>query len=175
MYELSEVGQLLHEEHFRFLVAICGLQNRVGEAFADRPLDPRNAEEREQLDELIAGLDEIIDHHRFEETNLFPLIRDSGDPELVAALLGEHGTIEPKASRLRAMASALRRNGATHGRWTRFRLATEELIADMMQHLQKEELRVVQRLASLLDERTDHELALNRTAQPRQDRSASRS
>jgi hypothetical protein len=63
------------------------------------------------------------------------------------------------------MASALRRNGATLGRWTRFRLATEELIADMMQHLQKEELRVVQRLASLLDARTDHELALSRTAQ----------
>jgi hypothetical protein len=39
------------------------------------------------------------------------------------------------------------------------------LIADMMEHLEKEELCVVQRLASLLDARTDHELALSRTAQ----------
>jgi hemerythrin-like domain-containing protein len=165
MFELSEVGQLLHEEHFRFVVSICGLQNRVGEAFFDRPLDPRIAEERKQLDELIAGLDEIIDHHRFEEANLFPLIREHGDAELVTTLIGEHGTIEPKAFRLRAIASALRRNGATAGRWLRFRQAAEALIADMMEHLQKEELRVVQRLASLLDARTDHELALSRTAQ----------
>jgi len=165
MSELSEVGQLLHEEHFRFVVSICGLQNRVGEAFFDRPLDPRIVEERKQLDELIAGLDEIIDHHRFEEANLFPLIRESGDADLVTTLIGEHGTIEPKAFRLRAIASALRRNGATAGRWFRFRQAAEALIADMMEHLQKEELRVVQRLASLLDARTDHELALSRTAQ----------
>ena len=165
MSELSEVGQLLHEEHFRFLVSICGLQNRVGEAFLDQPLDPRIAEERKQLDELIAGLDEIIDHHRFEEANLFPLIRDRGDADLVTTLIGEHGSIEPKANRLRAIASALRRNGATAGRWSRFRQATESLIADMMEHLEKEELRVVQRLASLLDARTDHELALTRSAQ----------
>ncbi|MGF1641037.1 MAG: hemerythrin domain-containing protein [Rhodospirillales bacterium] len=167
MRELSEVGQLLHEEHFRFLVAICGLQNRIGDEFRDHPLDPRIAEDRDQLDALIAGLDDIIDHHRFEEVNLFPLIGAVGDVDLVSVLLGEHGTIEPKANRLRAIASALRRNGATHGRWSRFRIATEDLIADMMAHLEKEELRVVQRLASLLDAETDHALARGRVGKRR--------
>jgi hemerythrin-like domain-containing protein len=158
------VGQLLHEEHFRFLVSICGLQNRVGEGFADRPLDPRNSEDRGQLDDLIAGLDDNIDHHRFEEANLFPLFRDPGDSDLVTALLREHLTIEPRASRLRSLASALRRNGATPARWARFRQAAQELIADMMRHLETEEAGVVQRLPSLLDGRTDHALALDRSA-----------
>ncbi len=164
MSETSEVGQLLHEEHFRFLVSICGLQNRVGEGFAHRPLDPRNPEDRGQLDELIAGLDDIIDHHRFEEANLFPLFRERGNGDLVTALLREHVTIEPKASRLRSLASALRRNGATPARWARFRQASQALIADMMRHLETEEARVVQQLPSLLDARTDHALARGRIA-----------
>ena len=29
MSGLTELGQLLHEEHFRILVSICGLENRI--------------------------------------------------------------------------------------------------------------------------------------------------
>lgn len=168
MSETSEIGQLLHEEHFRFLVSICGLQNRVGEAFRHRPLDPRNPGERSQLDDLIAGLDDIIDHHRFEEANLFPLFRERGNGDLVTALLREHVTIEPKANRLRSLASALRRNGATPARWLRFRHSAEALIADMMRHLETEEACVFQRLPILLDKNIDNALARDRAARRKQ-------
>ena len=58
---LTELGEVLHEEHFRILSLICGLENRVIGAEGRRPIDPRNADEKEHLQELIVSLDQIID------------------------------------------------------------------------------------------------------------------
>jgi hypothetical protein len=41
---------------------------------AQHPIDPRKAEEREQLQELVVSLEQVIDHNAFEEAVLFPLI-----------------------------------------------------------------------------------------------------
>ena len=38
---LTELGEVLHEEHFRILLLICGLENRVIGAEGRRPMDPR--------------------------------------------------------------------------------------------------------------------------------------
>ena len=95
---LTELGEVLHEEHFRILSLICGLENRVIGAEGRRPIDPRNAEEKEHLQELIVSLDQIIDHNAFEEAVLFPLICARGGGELASLLTHEHVMIGPLAS-----------------------------------------------------------------------------
>ena len=160
MTGLSELGQLLHEEHFRILVAICELQNRIEGASADRPLDASDTEDARLLDGLLASLDHVIVHHAFEETVVFPLFRDRGEGELTKLLTREHGAIEPKARLLRLLGRQLMGRTASLDEWSRFCGAAADLVAEVMRHLEKEELTVVQRLPSLLDASTDHELAL---------------
>jgi hemerythrin-like domain-containing protein len=90
MSELTELGQILHEEHFRILVSICGLESRV-DSPAARPLDPSRTEGRQQLRDLLVALDGVLGHHAFEESVMFPLIRGGGKGELAATLAREHG------------------------------------------------------------------------------------
>lgn len=165
MPDLTELGQLLHEEHFRILVAVCGLENRVSSAYARLPLDPARAEDRKQLEDLVAALSDVIGHHAFEETVIFPLIRKRGGDELASLLTIEHGAIEPMALRLRAIAEDVLRHGAGLERWTEFRQAASMLIAEVMQHLQTEEMNIVQHLDDFLDPETDHQLAVDHLAE----------
>ncbi len=164
MSGLTELGQVLHEEHFRMLVAICGLENRVNGPAADNPLDPGRAEDKQQLEDLICALDDVLGHHAFEERVIFPLIRSRGDGELASILAREHGAIEPMAARVRALARDILDKGIDR-RWTLFRDATTQLIGEVMRHLQKEELNVVQRMDCFLDSETDHCLALRLAAE----------
>lgn len=169
MPELSELGQILHEEHFRILVAVCELQNRVSGAAADRPLDWADAEDQRLLQGLIASLDHVIVHHAFEETVVFPLFRGQGEGDLAMLLTREHGDIEPKARHLRLLAVDFVGRAADAGSWVAFRDAARELVTEVMRHLEKEELTIVQRLPQFLDADTDHELAVRhrRGAQPK--------
>lgn len=165
MSDLTALGQILHEEHFRILVVICGLENRICSAFAEKPLDPKTSEDRRQLDELIVALEEVIGHHAFEETVIFPLIRNRGRGELASLLTMEHGAIEPMAQRLRTIAEEILRHGADLEQWTEFRRAATAMIAEVMRHLQKEELIIVQHLDDFLDPATDHDLAVAHVAE----------
>lgn len=165
MAGLSELGQVLHEEHFRILVAICELENRIAGEQADRPLDGSDAEDQRLLINILAILDQVIAHHSFEETVIFPLIRDHGEADLARLLTGEHGAIEPKARLLRTLARALVGRSADADEWARFRGAASDLVGEVMRHLEKEELTVVQRLPRFLDASTDHQLALRHGAE----------
>ena len=160
MAGLSELGQILHEEHFRILVAICGLENRISGAAADRPLDAADLEDRRLLEGLLVSLDQLIVHHAFEEKTIFPLIREGGEGALAVLLSCEHGAIEPQARKLRRLTQDLIGRSANAEKWAAFRGAAADLIAELMRHLEKEELTVVQRLSSFLDAATDHELAV---------------
>jgi hypothetical protein len=55
--------------------------------------------------------------------------------------------------------------GINAQRWDDFKTVGFELISEMMFHLQKEEMTVVQRLAVFLDARADHQLALKHVAE----------
>ncbi|NJO67519.1 MAG: hypothetical protein HC826_00620 [Rhodospirillales bacterium] len=165
MSDLTELGQILHEEHFRILVAICGLENRIGEKYANLPLDPDQPEDKKQLKELIAALGDVIGHHDFEETVIFPLIQSRDNGELARLLTQEHCAIEPMALRLQMIAEDILFLGTSPGRWVEFRQAASALIAEVMQHLQKEEHLIVQHLDDFLDAETDHELAVNHLAE----------
>ena len=164
MSDLTELGQLLHEEHFHILVAICGLENRVGSDYARQPLDAAKAEDRRQLEDLLAALDNVIGHHAFEEMVIFPLIREQGKRELANLLAIEHMAIEPMAMRLRDVADAMLLSGECSERWSEFCSAASALIAEVLQHLQKEELNIVQHLDEFLDPQTDHQLAVDHLA-----------
>ena len=177
MAGLSELGQILHEEHFRILVGICGLENRISGAAAGEPLDGTNPEDRGLLEGLLVSLDQLIVHYAFEEKTVFPLIRGGGECELTMLLSREHGVLEPRARKLRMIAEEMIGCPASAERWAEFRNAAGELITELMWHLEMEELTVVQRLPSFLDAATDHELAvrhLSEDAPPRQGAAADR-
>lgn len=177
MAGLSELGQILHEEHFRILVGICGLENRISGAEGERPLDGTNPEDCGLIESLLVSLDQLIVHHAFEEHTVFPLIRRGGEGELAVLLSREHGVIEPPARKLRIIAQEMLGCPASAEKWAAFRDAAAELITELMWHLEKEELTVVQRLSSFLDAATDHELAvrhLSEDAPPRQGAAADR-
>ncbi|MCU0838965.1 MAG: hemerythrin domain-containing protein [Rhodospirillales bacterium] len=156
---LTELGQVLHEEHFRILSLICGLENRVAGDEGRRPIDPRNADERANLRALTIALDQIIDHNNFEEAILFPLICEHGGGDLTSLLIQEHDTIGPLARHVREIATTILDHGIDAQRWDEFQIAANDLASEMMSHLQKEEMAVVQRLRSFLDTATDHRLA----------------
>src|SRR5512144_1467661 len=164
MPELTELGQILHEEHFRILVSICGLENRVNGPAAADPLDPDRGEDKQQLEDLLCALDDVLGHHAFEESVIFPLIRSGGEGELAGILAREHGAIEPMAARLQAITADILANGIDERSWATFREAARELIGEVMRHLQKEELNIIQRMDVFLDRETDHRLAVEHVA-----------
>jgi hemerythrin-like domain-containing protein len=162
MSDLTELGAVMHEEHFRTLVLICGLENRVTGGFADRPIDPRDVEDRSLLENLVVGLEEIIGHNAFEESVLFPLLKNVGADDLAELLTQEHFAMGPLAKRLRTLAIEILEHGSSADRWTAFCDAAMDFSAHLMVHLQKEEATIVQQLGTLLDADADHALALRR-------------
>jgi hemerythrin-like domain-containing protein len=159
MYTLTELGEVLHEEHFRILVPICGLENRITGRRASEPLDLRNEDDRNLLEDLVSSLEQVIQHNVFEETVLFPLLCDHGEGELAELLVQEHVVIGPLARRLSGLAAELLAHGTSPAGWAEFRDVAQDLVSEMLLHLQKEELSVVQRLDAFLDTETDHRLA----------------
>lgn len=160
MAELTELGKVLHEEHFRILVLISGLENRVTGRAADRPLDLENAEDRALLEELACSLHQVIAHNVFEEKVLFPLLSTRGVAELTGLLTQEHDVIGPMVRRVRSLALEILRCGNSPERQGEFRMAAAELVGEMHTHLQTEELGIVQKLRQFIDTETDHRLAL---------------
>lgn len=160
MGRLTELGELMHEEHFRILVLICGLENRLCGSAGLRPLDLNDTEDRALLDEMIQGLEEIAVHNAFEETVLFPALHEKDIKELTDLLAHEHEVIGPLAQRLRALVAMIVARGSCNSEWPEFRDTSMELVSQLMVHLQKEETAVVQRLRALLDSDVDHALAV---------------
>ena len=73
--------------------------------------------------------------------------------------------IGPLPRRVRGIAARILEDGIDTDRWAEFQSAATDLVAEMMAHLQKEELTVVQRLRAFLDTDTDHRLALRHRAE----------
>jgi hemerythrin-like domain-containing protein len=157
---LTSLGQVLHEEHFRILVWICELQNRVCGEAAEQCFDCDIDLEQQEMHGVIGGLDHVLAHHAFEENVIFPLLRTDDDRDLVELLADEHQAIEPITKRLRMLTTEMLRHGGCNGRWSEFCRLAQELFAQMLRHLETEERIILQRLEHLLDQATDHRLAL---------------
>ena len=165
MTRTSELGRLMHEEHFRTLVLVCGLENRVTQKAALRPYDAADPEDRKLLEQVLSGLGEIGGHNAFEENVLFPLIRDKDEGQLTALLTSEHAQMAPMVQRLQVVTREILEQGTTAPRWEAFCSAAGALVAEMMFHLEKEELTVVQHLGAYLEPGIDHALALRYEAE----------
>jgi iron-sulfur cluster repair protein YtfE (RIC family) len=160
MAGLTALGQVLHEEHFRILIWMCDLQNRVtGETGEQCPVMD-NDQDKDELHDLINCLDQVMAHHAFEEDVVFPLLRAEGNIDIANLLTDEHVAIEPTAHFLRALTVDILRHGPGKGRWIEFRKVAQNLFSEMIYHLEKEEVIILQRLESLLDPETDHRLAV---------------
>ncbi len=163
MKRLSELGPVIHEEHFRMLVLMCGIEDRVAGDGAQRPMDPNDEQDRALLEEVAAGLTDMVGHNAFEEAVLFPLLdggKRAGD-DLSELLAEEHQVIEPLARRVRTLAAEILELGVRGSSGQAFQDAALSLAGNLIPHLQKEEMAVVQRLGSLLEPDVDHELALS--------------
>jgi hypothetical protein len=160
MNGLTMLGKVLHEEHFRILVSICHLQNRVSGEAGENPFDPHDDQEQEEMHSLISDLDCILAHHAFEENVVFPLIRDEDDTGVADLLEEEHLVIEPMARRLRTLVLEILKHGPGNGRWPEFRIVSQQLFSQMLDHLENEEAIILRRLECWLDAATDHRLAL---------------
>lgn len=157
---LSELGEVIHEEHFRMLVMVCELENRVKCVASATPVDPVDPDDRALLVKVVDGLDELLGHNAFEEAILFPAIANSGNEAFMGLIAEEHFVIEPLAARLRDLAAETLSRGTSFARWTAFRDAAVELAANLILHLETEEVTIVQRLRHLIEPQLDHELAL---------------
>lgn len=164
MAGLTALGQVLHEEHFRILIWMCDLHNRVTGDAGSRLPDVDNLEDRDELYDLVECLDQVMAHHAFEEDVVFPLLQAEGDLDLANLLVDDHVAIEPAVHVLKALSMDILQHGPEHGRWDEFRKVAETLFYEMIAHLEKEEVTVVQRLESLLDAETDHRLAVQHGA-----------
>jgi hemerythrin-like domain-containing protein len=159
MSGLTALGDVLHEEHFRIVVWMSELKNRVTGEAGELPLTPGNEEGKRALCKLIEALDHVLLHHAFEENVLFPQMRYRGEAETAGYLTREHAEIESVAKRLQTAAMELLTDGANGERWRKFRNAVNELFSEMMNHLVMEEMVVLQRLHTLIDPETDRCLA----------------
>ena len=130
---LTLLGQVLHEEHFRILVSICDLQNRVGGEARERFFDPDDDQDHGEMQGLIGSLDHLMAHDAFEENVVFPLIRAEGDFDLADLLAAEHVAIEPTTRRLRILTSEMLRHGPGNSRWTEFRTVAQQLFSQILE------------------------------------------
>jgi len=144
----SQVSRRLHEEHVA-VIALCGrLEASLASGTPDAAL-LRAA--------LSAIQDEVERHFVFEETELFPRLRESGEGDLVEMLVEEHATVRDAARRFAAAATQV-----PYG--AELRPAGLEFAERLASHAQKEELSMLPALDDLLDEATDAELMLGYVA-----------
>jgi hemerythrin-like domain-containing protein len=136
MNGLTALGRALHEEHFRILVWMCDLQNRVTGEAGKRCPNLDSDQDKDELHDLIGFLDQVMAHHAFEEDVVFPLLRAQSNTELANLLSDEHAAIEPTAHLLRTLTLAILRHGPGHGRWPKFRKVAQKLFAEMIDHLE---------------------------------------
>ena len=151
MAQLSKLGQMLHEEHFHIVMLFCDLENRVTGSAAQQPLDPKQPDDRQQLERLIVALNGVVRHNAFEEKELFPLLCRGGAVDMVEMLEDEHLVMVPLVKRLRRCAADILDSGADAPKWQCFCAAAQEFTQQILLHLQKEELGIVQVLDTLLD------------------------
>jgi iron-sulfur cluster repair protein YtfE (RIC family) len=159
MSGLTELGDVLHEEHFRIVVWMSELKNRVTGEAGKLPLAPDSEEGKGALCRLIEALDHVFLHHAFEEDVLFPQMCDRGESEAAGYFANDHAAIDPVAKELQATTMELLTHGADGVRWRKFRHVVNELFSEMMNHLVMEEMVVLQRLHTLIDPETNRYLA----------------
>jgi Hemerythrin HHE cation binding domain. len=165
MPELTELGGVLHEEHFRIVVWVSELKNRVM-ANAAHPWAAPQEDDEQEICALIAALADFSHHHAFEEEALFPQLRHCDTGTTANYLADEHAAIEPIIERVQVIAGESLRGRNDPGLWTWFRRAVDDLYTEVIDHLAREEELIVQRLRDLIDTDMDRRLARQHAQRP---------
>jgi hemerythrin-like domain-containing protein len=161
MKEFTQIGQRLHEEHEQTLILLNAFEGELLSRPANKPLNTTDAEVRRLLQQLIDVLRQDVHRHfRFEENELFPLLREKGAGDIAEMLIHEHEVIRPIADTLIAGATAALADGFDLQSWGEFRLGVIDLMERESFHIQKEEMGLVRSLAYFLEPEADGALAL---------------
>lgn len=152
-------AQLLHEDHQQTIVVIEALDQLIAKARKKAP-DTNDPTVSNTLTNAIGAIEEEISQHfKFEEDELFTRLEDMGDVSIGEHLRSEHRALLPLGQAVGEMARAALENGFTDDNWAKFRDTSGELIERMFAHIQKEEMALLPALEDLLDAETDMELS----------------
>lgn len=161
MQYARRVPQSLHEEH---MATLGTLEKLEGFLLRNKPGKPANAADpgvTALLNLLIAlAATEVVEHFRFEEEELFPLLAARGEGDIGGLLADEHAVIRPLSQTIAALSRQAREDGFSPAAWAEFHPLGFELIERMMAHIQKEEMALLPLLEDALDEDDDARLAL---------------
>ena len=153
-----QVSRALDDEH-RANLALLG---QVEQALARAP---RSGAGRDpELGRLAGALarhleQEVERHFAFEESELFPRMRDAGDGDIAGLLAEEHEAIRAVASELAPLARSAAAGTLDDAGWAALKRLAVELIERQVAHIQKETMALLPLLEDLLDEDADRELA----------------
>lgn len=155
------VPQSLHEEH---MATLGTLEKLEGFLLRNKPGAPPNAADpgvAALLNLLIAlAASDVIDHFRFEEDELFPLLMARGEGDIGGLLADEHAVIRPLGESVAALSRRAREAGFAPPDWAEFHRLGFELIERMMAHIQKEEMALLPLLEDALGDEDDARLAM---------------
>jgi len=161
MMGLTQLGQMLHDEHQRTLSLLNNLESRILGPAANVPMSPESDDDLRQLRNVIEVVDQDVDRHfGFEEEVLFPLLSEHGATDMTEMLMQKHELIRPLAARIKELAVLALDGGLDDSTWGEFKTLGMELVEREMFHIQKEEMGLVQGLSYFLDPDTDRELSL---------------
>jgi hemerythrin-like domain-containing protein len=157
---LSLTADLLHRDHLRTLALMNALEQRTTGRRRGTPMDTADPSDRTLLGEVAAVLAHDVDRHfAFEEGVLFPVMAEAGAYDVIVLLAQDHGTISPLARRLIALAARIGAAGTDPAIWVDFRDVAAHLADHVLAHIQKEDMAVIRRLGTVLDEDVDARIA----------------
>jgi hemerythrin-like domain-containing protein len=155
-----QVNRILHEEHMAVLQLLERLEAALLRAGRDSPPDSADSGFTRLMGDVQAGIEgEISNHFAFEENDLFPLLSDAGEDDMVELLCEEHDVILPLARRLAALAQTFRSGGLTGDDWQNFHQLGGEFVERLRSHIDKEELALIPAAEAAINDDDDMRLA----------------
>ena len=150
----SQVSRMLDDEHAANVALLCQLQLATSRcASFDAAHRPLMAQVARLLDQ------EVGRHFGFEEEQLFPRLRESGDGGLAELLQEEHESIRAVGRDLLPLARAAAGGTIDEAGWDRLRPLALALAERLTAHIDKETQALLPLVDDLLEEETDRELA----------------
>jgi DUF438 domain-containing protein len=148
-------NRTLHDEH----VAVIDLMARFESALTRNATPPDGGEVLALLGSVRTALrTEVERHFDFEERDLFPILEDSGEGDLVALLEEEHATVRASAAAVLPLLDTARDRALSAAEWQRLRTHGLALAESLSAHAQKEEMSMLPALEDVLDEEQDSAL-----------------
>jgi hemerythrin-like domain-containing protein len=102
---------------------------------------------------------ELERHFAFEENELFPRMKDSGDGDMAELLREEHEAIHAVAHELLPLGHEAAMGKLGERGWDALRRATLEMSERLRAHIDKETMALLPLVDDLLDDNVDRELA----------------